>query len=102
MTFFKTKNILAEYSDSLKTRAYFREIELGIASEFPLPGDKAKTCDWLLSTTCPVYPTEDVTYKLEMPVLLIYPKHMELDLKITVENEDKTILTCFQVLATTV
>lgn len=86
----------------MKTRAYFREIESGIAAEFPVPGDKADTCEWLMSTTCPIYPNEDVIFKLDMPVLLIYPKNMELDLKITVENEDKTILSCFQVLATTV
>lgn len=92
----------AEYGDTLRTRTYFRELESGIVGEFPLPGDKAKTCHWLMSTTCPVYPTEDVTYKLSMPVLSIYPKNMELDLKITIENEDKTILSCFQVLATTV
>uniref|UniRef100_A0A336KZH3 CSON001914 protein n=1 Tax=Culicoides sonorensis TaxID=179676 RepID=A0A336KZH3_CULSO len=90
-----------EYSDNLKTRAYFREIESGVAGEFPLPNDKGNTCDWLVSTTCPIYPTEDVTFMLSMPVLLIYPKNMDLDLKITVENEDKTILTCFQVLAYT-
>ncbi|XP_063709236.1 NPC intracellular cholesterol transporter 2-like [Culicoides brevitarsis] len=91
-----------EYAETLKTRAHFREIESGIAAEFPLPADRSNTCDWLISTTCPVYPTEDVTYKFVMPVLSIYPKKMELDLKITVENENKEILSCFQVEGTTV
>uniref|UniRef100_A0A336MYS0 CSON008571 protein n=1 Tax=Culicoides sonorensis TaxID=179676 RepID=A0A336MYS0_CULSO len=89
-------------ADKLKTRSYFREIESGVAGEFPLPSDKANTCDWLISTTCPIYPTEDVTFTLNMPVLWIYPKNMDLDLKITVENENKVILSCFQVLAKTV
>lgn len=86
----------------MKTRSYFLEIESGIAGEFPLPNDKGNTCDWLVSTTCPIYETEDVIYTLSMPVLWIYPKNMDLDLKITVENENKEIMSCFQVLAKTV
>lgn len=91
-----------DYSDVLTTYADFREIESGIAGNFPLPSDQKNTCARLIGSRCPVYPDEDLIYELKMGVLRIYPTNMALDLKMYVRDASGATISCFQILATTV
>lgn len=91
-----------EYSDVLTTKAYFDDLTSGVSGSYPLPSSQKATCDHLIGSRCPLYDNEEVVYTLAMPILSIYPTGIDLDLKITVENELDNTLTCFQVLARTV
>lgn len=91
-----------EYSENLTTRAFFHDLTAGVKGEYPLPSSQKNTCSNLNGTRCPLYDGEQVTYTGQMPILLIYPPNVDLDLMMSVENENTRNLTCFQVLARTV
>ncbi|XP_035777331.1 uncharacterized protein LOC118458699 [Anopheles albimanus] len=69
---------------------------LGVTAPYPLPGNFADTCQWLEGTTCPLSPFEDVTYRLTIPVLSIYPL-VSLSIEIDVVDEAGDSVTCFVV-----
>ncbi|XP_050079297.1 uncharacterized protein LOC126567107 [Anopheles maculipalpis] len=69
---------------------------LGITAPYPLPAEFADTCAWLEGSSCPLSANEDVTYRLTIPVLPIYPLVslvIEIDI---VDNNDQSV-TCFLV-----
>ena len=45
----------------------------GVRAEFELPEDRQDGCNWLQGSQCPISQGEDVTWKLNMPVLEEYP-----------------------------
>lgn len=91
----------ADYSENLTLKTKWREIASGITGEFPFPSNIKNACLWLMNTQCPVYETEDVSYNLTMPVLKIYPPNLDLDLEISLWNDNNKPVTCFHVLTRT-
>lgn len=91
-----------EYSVNLTTRAFFDDLTTAITGEYPLPSSQKDTCSNLIGGRCPLYEDEEVGYQGQMPVLIIYPPNIDLDLMMLVENENSRNLTCFQVLARTI
>uniref|UniRef100_T1DFE1 Putative ml domain protein n=2 Tax=Anopheles aquasalis TaxID=42839 RepID=T1DFE1_ANOAQ len=69
---------------------------LGVTAPYPLPGNFADTCQWLEGTSCPLSPNEDVTYRLTIPVLSIYPL-VSLSIEIDIIDENGASVTCFVV-----
>ncbi|XP_049535814.1 uncharacterized protein LOC125951196 [Anopheles darlingi] len=69
---------------------------LGVTAPYPLPGEFAETCRWLEGTSCPLSPNEDVTYRLTIPVLSIYPL-VSLSIEIDIVDEAGDSVTCFVV-----
>ncbi|ETN60795.1 Niemann-Pick Type C-2 [Anopheles darlingi] len=67
---------------------------LGATAPFELPPDRAAACNWLQNTHCPVSAHEDITYRLSMPVLLVYPR-ISLTLEINLVDENRQSLACF-------
>uniref|UniRef100_A0A182NJY2 MD-2-related lipid-recognition domain-containing protein n=1 Tax=Anopheles dirus TaxID=7168 RepID=A0A182NJY2_9DIPT len=67
---------------------------LGVTAPFELPADRAAACNWLLNAQCPVSANEDITYRLSMPVLLIYPR-VSLTVEINLVDDDGQSLACF-------
>ncbi|XP_055535535.1 NPC intracellular cholesterol transporter 2-like [Wyeomyia smithii] len=68
---------------------------LGTTVPFELPADRARACDWLIGSQCPVSEGEDVTYNLQMPVLRIYPR-VSLVIEVSLVNEEERTLACFE------
>uniref|UniRef100_A0A182JWL7 MD-2-related lipid-recognition domain-containing protein n=1 Tax=Anopheles christyi TaxID=43041 RepID=A0A182JWL7_9DIPT len=68
---------------------------LGVVTNYPL-GSNAVTCNFLQGSSCPLSANEDVTYRLTMPILSIYPL-VSLSIEINVVDQDNTSLTCFVV-----
>lgn len=87
--------------DELGTYSDFLEIESGISGNFPLPGAQKDTCRNLVAGRCPVYPYEEITFALKMPVLAVYPKNLDLDLRISVRDKNNKFHTCYQILTRT-
>lgn len=94
--------VAPEYSDELKSRAFFNDLTTQVTGEYPLPQSQRETCNNLIGARCPVYDDEEVTYTGQMPILYIYPPNIDLDLMMLVQNENGRNMTCFQVLARTV
>ncbi|XP_052873558.1 NPC intracellular cholesterol transporter 2-like [Anopheles cruzii] len=67
---------------------------LGVTAPFELPADRAAACNWLQNTQCPVSANEDITYRLQMPVLIIYPR-VSLILEVNLVDENLRSLACF-------
>ncbi|KFB35565.1 AGAP007197-PA-like protein [Anopheles sinensis] len=67
---------------------------LGVTAPFDLPADRAAACNWLLNAECPVSANEDITYRLSMPVLLIYPR-VSLSIEIDLVDPNGQSLACF-------
>lgn len=95
-TFISTK-----YSENVTSFAHFREIESGITGNFPLPSDQRDTCRRLINSSCPLYPGEEITHELVMPVYIFYPSAMALELTMFVQNDEGGVEKCFKLLATT-
>ncbi|EAA04248.1 NPC intracellular cholesterol transporter 2-like [Anopheles arabiensis] len=68
---------------------------LGVTAPFELPADRAAACNWLLNTQCPVSANEDITYRLSMPVLLVYPR-VSLTVEIDLVDDAGQSLACFE------
>uniref|UniRef100_A0A182KGL4 MD-2-related lipid-recognition domain-containing protein n=1 Tax=Anopheles christyi TaxID=43041 RepID=A0A182KGL4_9DIPT len=68
---------------------------LGVTAPFELPADRAAACNWLQDAQCPVSANEDITYRLSMPVLLIYPR-VSLTVEINVVDDAGQSLVCFE------
>lgn len=96
-----TQKIAATYTDTLTLKNKWREIASGIQGEFPFPSNIKEACNWLLNTQCPVYDSEDVSYNLTMPVLKLYPPNLDLDLQISLWNDDDQPAVCFHILSRT-
>uniref|UniRef100_A0A182XW59 MD-2-related lipid-recognition domain-containing protein n=1 Tax=Anopheles stephensi TaxID=30069 RepID=A0A182XW59_ANOST len=69
---------------------------LGITAPYPLPAEFADTCAWLEGSSCPLSANEDVTYRLTIPVLPIYPL-VSLSIEIDIVDENEQSVTCFVV-----
>uniref|UniRef100_A0A182KBS6 MD-2-related lipid-recognition domain-containing protein n=1 Tax=Anopheles christyi TaxID=43041 RepID=A0A182KBS6_9DIPT len=69
---------------------------LGITAPYPLPAEFADTCAWLEGSSCPLSANEDVTYRLTIPVLPIYPL-VSLSIEIDIVDQDGQSVTCFVV-----
>ncbi|XP_052863621.1 NPC intracellular cholesterol transporter 2-like [Anopheles cruzii] len=69
---------------------------LGITAPYPLPAEFAATCNWLEGSSCPLSPNEDVTYRLTIPVLSIYPL-VSLVIEIDIVDQDSQTVACFLV-----
>lgn len=69
---------------------------LGVTLPFPLPDDRTDACLHLIGSSCPLSRNEDVTYKLNMPVLAIYPL-VSLTIQIGLKDENNDVVTCFRV-----
>ncbi|XP_039453050.1 NPC intracellular cholesterol transporter 2-like [Culex pipiens pallens] len=67
---------------------------LGVTAPFELPADRARACDWLIGSQCPISEQEDVTYNLQMPVLRIYPR-VSLVLEVSLVDEEERTHACF-------
>ncbi|XP_063704272.1 uncharacterized protein LOC134833762 [Culicoides brevitarsis] len=89
------------YSETLTLKNTWREIASGLTGEFPFPSSIKNACNHLLNAACPVYPSEDISYNLTMPVLKLYPPKLDLDLQISVWNDDGEAAFCFNILART-
>ncbi|XP_053685938.1 NPC intracellular cholesterol transporter 2-like [Sabethes cyaneus] len=68
---------------------------LGVTAPFELPADRARACDWLIGSRCPVSQGEDVTYNLQMPVLRIYPR-IGLIIEVSLVDEAERTHACFE------
>uniref|UniRef100_A0A182W0P8 MD-2-related lipid-recognition domain-containing protein n=1 Tax=Anopheles minimus TaxID=112268 RepID=A0A182W0P8_9DIPT len=68
---------------------------LGVVTNYPL-GSNAVTCNFLQGSSCPLSANEDVTYRLTMPILAIYPL-VSLSIEINVVDQDNNSVTCFVV-----
>ncbi|XP_058060347.1 NPC intracellular cholesterol transporter 2 homolog a-like [Anopheles bellator] len=68
---------------------------LGVVTNYPL-GVNAVTCNFLQGTSCPLSATEDVSYRLTMPILAIYPL-VRVDIEIDVRDQNNNSVVCFQV-----
>ncbi|XP_058836821.1 NPC intracellular cholesterol transporter 2-like [Topomyia yanbarensis] len=68
---------------------------LGVTGPFELPADRARACDWLIGSQCPVSQGEDVTYNLQMPVLRIYPR-ISLTIEVSLVDEEQRTHACFE------
>ncbi|XP_052890161.1 NPC intracellular cholesterol transporter 2-like [Anopheles moucheti] len=69
---------------------------LGITAPYPLPAEFANTCAWLEGSSCPLSANEDVTYRLTIPVLPIYPL-VSLSIEIDIVDETNESVACFVV-----
>ncbi|KFB38301.1 AGAP002850-PA-like protein [Anopheles sinensis] len=69
---------------------------LGITAPYPLPAEFAETCNWLEGASCPLSPNEDVTYRLTIPVLPIYPL-VSLSIEIDIVDQNDASVACFVV-----
>lgn len=90
-----------DYALELTTYADFLEIASGVSGNFPLPSPVNETCKNLHNSRCPVYPYEEIRYTLRMGVLLLYPRNLDLDLRISVRDRANNFHSCFQLLART-
>uniref|UniRef100_A0A182S5S7 MD-2-related lipid-recognition domain-containing protein n=1 Tax=Anopheles maculatus TaxID=74869 RepID=A0A182S5S7_9DIPT len=79
-------------ADNLRTEVV--ATALGVTAPFELPADRAAACNWLLNAQCPVSVNEDITYRLSMPVLLIYPR-VSLIVEINLVDDAGQSLACF-------
>ncbi|XP_035907732.1 NPC intracellular cholesterol transporter 2-like [Anopheles stephensi] len=79
-------------ADTLRTEVV--ATALGVTAPFELPADRAAACNWLLNAQCPVSANEDITYRLSMPVLLIYPR-VSLTVEINLVDDAGQSLACF-------
>ncbi|XP_050071436.1 NPC intracellular cholesterol transporter 2 homolog a-like [Anopheles maculipalpis] len=68
---------------------------LGVVTNYPL-GSNAVTCNFLQGSSCPLSANEDVTYRLTMPILSIYPL-VSLSIEIDVVDQNTNSVTCFVV-----
>uniref|UniRef100_A0A182JD17 MD-2-related lipid-recognition domain-containing protein n=1 Tax=Anopheles atroparvus TaxID=41427 RepID=A0A182JD17_ANOAO len=68
---------------------------LGVVTNYPL-GSNSVTCNFLQGSSCPLSAGEDVTYRLTMPVLSIYPL-VSLSIEIDVQDANSQSVTCFVV-----
>ncbi|XP_053670483.1 NPC intracellular cholesterol transporter 2 homolog a-like [Anopheles nili] len=68
---------------------------LGVVTGYPL-GSNAITCNFLQGSSCPLSANEDVTYRLTMPILSIYPL-VSLSIEIDVIDQNNQSVTCFVV-----
>uniref|UniRef100_A0A182N787 MD-2-related lipid-recognition domain-containing protein n=1 Tax=Anopheles dirus TaxID=7168 RepID=A0A182N787_9DIPT len=68
---------------------------LGVVTNYPL-GTNAVTCNFLQGTSCPLSANEDVTYRLTMPILAIYPL-VSLSIEINVVDQANASVACFVV-----
>lgn len=69
---------------------------LGITAPYPLPAEFADTCAWLEGSSCPLSANEDVTYRLTIPVLPIYPL-VSLSIEIDIVDQAQNSVSCFVV-----
>lgn len=69
---------------------------LGITAPYPLPAEFADTCAWLEGSSCPLSANEDVTYRLTIPVLPIYPL-VSLSIEIDIVDQAENSVSCFVV-----
>uniref|UniRef100_A0A182Q4U1 MD-2-related lipid-recognition domain-containing protein n=1 Tax=Anopheles farauti TaxID=69004 RepID=A0A182Q4U1_9DIPT len=68
---------------------------LGVVTNYPL-GSNSVTCNFLQGSSCPLSANEDVTYRLTMPILSIYPL-VSLSIEINVVDENQSSVACFVV-----
>uniref|UniRef100_A0A182P285 MD-2-related lipid-recognition domain-containing protein n=1 Tax=Anopheles epiroticus TaxID=199890 RepID=A0A182P285_9DIPT len=68
---------------------------LGVTTNYPL-GPNAVTCNFLQGSSCPLSANEDVTYRLTMPILAIYPL-VSLSIEIDIVGQDNISVACFVV-----
>ncbi|XP_053657923.1 NPC intracellular cholesterol transporter 2 homolog a-like [Anopheles marshallii] len=68
---------------------------LNVVTNYPL-GTNAVTCNFLQGSSCPLSANEDVTYRLTMPILAIYPL-VSLNIEINVVDQSNNSVTCFVV-----
>ncbi|XP_040153286.1 NPC intracellular cholesterol transporter 2 homolog a-like [Anopheles arabiensis] len=68
---------------------------LGVVTNYPL-GSNAITCNFLQGSSCPLSANEDVTYRLTMPILSIYPL-VSLSIEIDLVDQDNNSVSCFVV-----
>ncbi|XP_058116335.1 ecdysteroid-regulated 16 kDa protein-like [Anopheles ziemanni] len=66
---------------------------LGVTTNYPL-GSNAATCNFLQGSSCPLSAGEDVTYRLTMPILSIYPL-VSLTIEIDVVDASNQSVACF-------
>ncbi|XP_065074230.1 uncharacterized protein LOC135698267 [Ochlerotatus camptorhynchus] len=64
---------------------------------YPLPSDKANTCNWLVNTRCPIDYSEDVEYHLNFNVSFLYPEVPDLKLEISLVDNYNHVQSCFVV-----
>lgn len=68
---------------------------LGVVTNYPL-GSNAITCNFLQGSSCPLSANEDVTYRLTMPILSIYPL-VSLSIEIDLIDQNNNSVSCFVV-----
>ncbi|KFB34859.1 AGAP002804-PA-like protein [Anopheles sinensis] len=67
----------------------------GRHDDYPL-GSNSATCNFLQGSSCPLSAGEDVTYRLTMPILSIYPL-VSLTIEIDVVDAAQQSVACFSV-----
>uniref|UniRef100_U5EWT0 Putative ml domain salivary peptide n=1 Tax=Corethrella appendiculata TaxID=1370023 RepID=U5EWT0_9DIPT len=68
----------------------------GIKLPYALDSKYSKACNHLVATACPLDESEEVTVKLSIPVLKIYPKiSLNIEISLVNENEPSIVHSCF-------
>ncbi|XP_067007832.1 NPC intracellular cholesterol transporter 2 [Anabrus simplex] len=97
--FKRGKNIVAEVDIAIdhavsKLTPQVKATSAGITIDYPLPQQDG--CKSLTNSECPLAAGEEVTYRLEMPILEAYPL-VTVDIQFTLVDQDKKAVECFQI-----
>ncbi|XP_068081545.1 NPC intracellular cholesterol transporter 2 [Anabrus simplex] len=97
--FKRGKNIVAEVDFAIdhtvsKLTPQVKATAAGITIDYPLPQQDG--CKSITNSECPLGAGEEVTYRLEMPILQAYPL-IKVDIQLTLVDQDKKPVECFRI-----